>query len=91
MTLGKFHLRYHIYSNLSVNFTDPNAWQAHLPPLSVGEEDREIVESLDVLAKVLQILDIPDASFIRLMDVELTLRSSGLSFFSTAIQPQSQI
>lgn len=43
---------------------DPKAWEAHLPPLVVGEGDKnEILESLDALAQVLRILDIPDASF----------------------------
>ncbi|KIM39012.1 hypothetical protein M413DRAFT_12344 [Hebeloma cylindrosporum] len=44
----------------------PKAWEAHLPPLVVGEDDKnEILESLDALAQVLRILDIPDASFTR--------------------------
>ena len=69
---------------------DPRAWEPHLPPLSVGEDDRdEIVESLDALAQVLQILDIPDASFTRLVGMDRTLASLAFEFlfnsYSTAI------
>ncbi|KAJ3517836.1 hypothetical protein NLJ89_g261 [Agrocybe chaxingu] len=42
---------------------EPEIWEAHLPPLSTEEVDEEIEEALTTLAKIVQVLDVPDASF----------------------------
>ena len=76
------------FVDISADMMDPSAWEPHLPPLSVGEDDRdEIAESLDTLAQVLQILDIPDASFTRLVDRTLARLAARFLFnsYSTAI------
>ena len=40
-------------------------WETHLPPLETTDQDDELVKSLDILTKVVQILGIPDASYTR--------------------------
>ncbi|CAA7266389.1 unnamed protein product [Cyclocybe aegerita] len=43
---------------------EPEIWETHLPPLSAeGIDGEEIEGALTTLAKIVQVLDIPDASF----------------------------
>ncbi|KAF8816606.1 hypothetical protein BYT27DRAFT_7181417 [Phlegmacium glaucopus] len=45
---------------------NPNIWETHLPPLVTdqdGDNNDELVKSLNILTEVVQILGIPDASY----------------------------
>ncbi|KAF8907708.1 hypothetical protein CPB84DRAFT_1768605 [Gymnopilus junonius] len=52
-------------SEAVIHATEPQIWETHLPPLQDPDnpEDDELLRCMDTLARVVEVLDIPDASY----------------------------